>query len=422
MRLLSFSLLTVAVLTLIGCSTVTVRSVDLQPPNVAPNPIPEDELLDIGIVVFDANITKLFDDTIADNITPEIRRAEANWVATYIKNYLQSTGNWGAVRVIPEASYGVEVYVTGKILHSDGERLILMIQVRDARGELWFEEQVETLASKFAYEDTVPDTIDPFQETYRHLANKMLDYYLGLPKEEIKEIREISFYRFAAENWPEQFGDYVTVSASENYTLNRLPTENDPNVLLLQDARERQFFFIDTLSEHFDRFGEDMRRPYQDWRQETYDVAIEYRESRSRTRTRMITGTALVLSGAAGQRSSNTFLEYGGYAAVIGGAGELVGSVQDRANMVLSQSKLEELGAVAAREISPTTIELENAIYTLQGTYEEQWAQARKLFRIKTLRDLGFDVDYQLDDLSNLTDEEFTPGDKPSDEFIQESE
>ena len=129
MKILRFAILALVTLSMLGCSTVIVRRVDMQPPKQASKTIPEEQLLDVGIVVFDSNIPELYDDIIEANITPEVRRAEANWIANYTKDYLQATGNWGAVRAIPQPSVAVDLLITGGILHSDGERQVLAINV-----------------------------------------------------------------------------------------------------------------------------------------------------------------------------------------------------------------------------------------------------------------------------------------------------
>lgn len=94
----------------------------------------ENELLDVGIVVFDANVPTEYDEQIEQLVQPEIRAAEASYMPYFAKNLLQSTGNWGSVRVIPRESFAFDVIVTGKILHSDGESIALELSVSDASG------------------------------------------------------------------------------------------------------------------------------------------------------------------------------------------------------------------------------------------------------------------------------------------------
>ena len=335
---------------------------DLTPPAQAKYAIAEDQLLDVGIVVFESNIPDAYDDLVTKNITPEIRRAEANYIAHYAKELLQETGNWGAVRVIPRASHAVDVTVTGGIVHSDGERLVVAVQVMDSRGEIWFETVYETLASKYAYEHPTPRRVDPFQSTYRYLADDMLKYREALSSDEIRRIRMLSLMRFAIDFTPDAFASYVDTNEKEGtFHLKRLPAENDPNMRRVRKVREREFLFIDTLAEYYNRFFDGMHEPYQNWRHGTYEDAIAIREQRNRARARLIAGSAMVLTGAMAQRSSQRITEYAGYASVIGGASEIVGAIQNHANVKIHAAALQEMGVSAAKEIVPHTIELENA-------------------------------------------------------------
>lgn len=415
MKFLCSCLLVLLTLSMVGCSTVIVRRVDMQPPKQASDVIPESHLLDVGIVVFDANIPELYDDLVEENITPEVRRAEANWVANYTKDYLQATGNWGAVRVIPEPSLAVDLLITGRILHSDGDRQVIEVQVFDSRGVVWLDEVYEGLASKYSYEPDVPFEIDPFQTNYRTLSDQLLEYQESLTTEEILEIRSTTRVRYGKAVVPEAFGDYVMEHKNGRYTLNRIPTPDDPTMANVEQLLERELILIDTLDEYYDRFAQDMHEPYRHWRKETYSEAIALREERARSKTRLTSGILLAVIGAMAQRQSGGLTEIGGYAGVIGGATEILGGIQDRANAKIHQERLEELGISAGRELSPATIELENATISLQGTYTEQFNKAIRYIRDSFQREQGITPD------SSISSDE-SQGEKTTDEFIQDSE
>ena len=138
-----------------GCVSETIRTVDMTPPRQSAQIIPEEQLLDVGVAIFEANVPETYDEQIEAMVQPDIRRAEANYIPYVLKNLLQSTGNWGAVRVVPRATHAVDVTVTGKILHSDGEKLVVEMAVEDARGMQWFAGTYETLASKYSYEESL---------------------------------------------------------------------------------------------------------------------------------------------------------------------------------------------------------------------------------------------------------------------------
>ena len=368
----------------------TLRYVDLAPPLTATTSIPEHLLLNIGVKVLDANIPKSYDERTALNITDEIRRAEANYIAHFAKELLQSTGNWGAVRVLPRDSYAVDVTISGTIMHSDGERLIVNVTVQDARGIVWFEDEYETLASKFAYEPQIPENVDPFQSMYKSVADRMYKFHAQLTTEEIKEIRTTAELLFAQEFSPDAFSNHLAVEQDDVVRISRMPSEEDPMLRRVRQIREREYLFIDTLDEYYGDFSSRMYPSYQKWREGSYEDAIAYREERNKARAKLLAGGLMIASGAAMQRSSARATEYAGYAGVIGGAGEVLGGIQARANLTLHGAALRELGVSAAADISPHTLELEDATISLMGSVDEQYTELKRI-----LRRLFFE-DYQL--------------------------
>ena len=89
------------------------------PINNAQEEVPENELLDLGIYVLDPG--PISDGDRERGINEDVRNAEARFIAVHLRNTIQQTGHWGAVRVIPTQSEAVEVVVTGEIKKSDGE-------------------------------------------------------------------------------------------------------------------------------------------------------------------------------------------------------------------------------------------------------------------------------------------------------------
>lgn len=390
---------------LCGCTLKpTLRYVDLAPPLTATKSIPEHLLLNVGVKVLDANVPKSYDERTALNITDEIRRAEANYIAHFAKELLQSTGNWGAVRVLPRDSYAVDVTISGTILHSDGERLIAHMKVQDARGIVWLDEEYETLASKFAYDPQIPANVDPFQTMYKSVADEMYEFHSQLLTEEIQEIRTTAELLFAKEFSPDAYDDHLTEEKGDVVRISRMPSEEDPMLQRVRQIREREYLFIDTLDEYYGDFASRMYPSYQKWREGSYEDAIAYREERNKARTKMLAGGLMIASGAAMQRSSTRATEYAGFAGVIGGAGEVLGAIQARANLTLHGAALRELGVSAAADISPHTLELENATISLMGSVDEQYTELKRI-----LRRLFFE-DYQLPVPEDVADAQIDEG------------
>ena len=374
-------LLLVGLFQLYGCVTQTVRTVDMAPPETLRVPPSEELLLDVGISVFDPNVPESFDEQNELNIQPEIRRAESNYMAYVAKILLQSTGNWGAVRVVPRLSYAVDVTVSATILHSDGERLNLRVVASDARGRVWFDNVYETLASKYAYDASMPRDIDPYQATYNKIANDLLRFRMALTDDEILAIRTTAEMLFARDFATDAFEDYVIETTPGAYQIRRLPAPDDPMLSRVRMIREREYLFIDTLDEYFSSFANEMFTPYQSWRRATYGEAIAYREERNKARARLLAGTAGIVAGVAAQTSDNTVTQYGGTMGIIGGAMMIKSGIAKRADAQLHIEVLRELGTSAEAEIMPHTIELENESIALQGSVNEQYEELRRILR-----------------------------------------
>ncbi len=377
---------------LAGCVSQTTRVVDMTPPEQSSQYLPEEELLDVGIATFDENVPEDFDERIEQVIMPEVRRAESQYIPYFAKNLLQSTGNWGAVRVIPRPTHAVDVVVTGKILHSNGESMIIEATVTDATGTQWFSKEYKALASKYAYEPGMPQSIDAFQAIYKDLANDMFAYRQTLTSQDITTIRKTAELKFAREFSREAFADHVVEEKPGQYTISRLPAENDPMLERVRRVREREYLFIDTLDEYYANFHRQMYPAYQDWRRASFDQAIAYNELKAQSRARAIGGTMAIIGGVASiYESSDAYVDASGIVGVIAGATLITSAVQKRHEAEQQAERLRELGSAAEAELVPTTIELENQTLRLQGNVDQQYEELRRILRRVYFEDLGLE-------------------------------
>ena len=378
-----------------GCVTQEVRIVDMTPPDQYQGEQSEALLLDVGISVFDPNVPEDYDERIRLLVQPEVRRAESNYIPYFAKNLLQSTGNWGAVRDIPRPTDAVDVVVGGKILHSDGESIAIEATVRDATGREWFTREYRTLASKYAYQDTVPPDIDPFQAVYKNLANDMLEYRTTLSDEALREIRTVAEMRFARNFSPDAFGEHLS-DGDDSLEILRLPAKDDPMLARVRKIREREYLFIDTLDEYYDSFYRSMYTPYQNWRKATFSEAITLKQLRAQARNRTIGGAVAIVGGiGAIYESDNPAVDASGIVSVISGAVTVKSALAKRAEASIHADVLQELGTATEAEVVPHTLELENRTVSLQGTVDEQYDELRGILRRLYYEDLGLPVPEQ---------------------------
>ncbi|MDZ7825981.1 MAG: hypothetical protein U5R48_08190 [Gammaproteobacteria bacterium] len=246
------------VLLVTGCVSQTVKTVNSEPLRNLQS-IPESELLDVGIHIFDPAIPEDWEEREERSIIPDVRRAEARYMPQVLKSTLVESGNWGAVRVIPRETRAVDLVVEARILHSDGEKLALDVEVEDATGRVWIDREYEHLTSRYAYEQDGPRGIDPFRPLYVEIANDILEVRGELAAEERKRIRQVAEMRFAREFAPEAFEGYVEQKRNGRWELQRLPAESDPMLARIRKVREREYLFIDTLDEYYREFRREMR-------------------------------------------------------------------------------------------------------------------------------------------------------------------
>ncbi len=373
-----------------GCVSQTTRIVDMTPPKQADRYLEENELLDVGISIFDPNVPDDYDERIEQIVMPEVRRAESQYVPYFAKNLLQSTGNWGAVRVIPRPTHAVDVVVSGRILHSNGESMGLEVTVFDATGTEWFSREYEALASKYAYEASMPESIDAFQAIYKNLADDLLAYREALSPADIQRIRTTAEMKFAREFSQEAFAEHVRETEAGDYEIARLPSEDDPMLARVRKVREREYLFIDTLDQYYSNFHRQMYPAYQDWRRASYEQAIAYNELRAQSRSRAIGGTIAIIGGVASiYESSDAYVDASGVVGVIAGASLITSAVHKRHEAEQQADRLREVGSAAEAELVPTTIELENQTVRLQGTVDQQYAELRRVLKRAYFEDLG---------------------------------
>jgi len=361
---------------LTGCVSETVKSTQVPALDAPESLTPEAELLDVGVVILDPGISAVEDEAL---VYPEVRRAEATFMAAELTQVLTEQGGWGAVRVVPDDRQFSDVLVKGTILRSDGEALELKIAVSDARGKVWLDKRYTGVTSRYAYEQGTRVKQDPFLAVYRMIANDMLQIFNGVPAEDRTEIRQVAEMRFARDFANGAFADYLQEDEQGQISLRRLPAEDDPMLNRIRGLRQRHYVFVDTLQGHYTGFSEEMYEPYQEWRKASYEETVALRELESEAQREMIAGGAAIIAGIVAQTSGSRTTRSAGAVGVIGGGALLKSGLEKRAESKIHSLALEELGQSLDAEITPRVIELEDRTVQLTGNVEDQYDQWREL-------------------------------------------
>ena len=375
----TIGLLTVAVF-LSACATHTVKTTSYTPVVRDSQGVPEDLLLDVGVAMFDPGLDELDGDQ-EELTNHQVRVAESRYAPYLLAETLQRSANWGIVRLMPNHSSPMDVYITGTILESNGESMRMRVHVADSTGKDWYTKVYDQEISQFSYDPSQRQQSDPFQILYNNIANDLLVWKKNnITDEEVVEIRTISEILFARRFSPDVFDPYLTTSRNGIYQINSLPADSDPVLERIRDIRERDFMFIDTIQDYYATYVRQMRLPYDSWREQSYLETITLRELEASAKRRFIAGAVAVVGGlAAATQGSNYATQAGGAFGVGAGAYLIRSGFDKRAEARIHMEALEELGQSLENEVAPQVINLDDRTITLTGSVEEQYEQWREI-------------------------------------------
>lgn len=377
---------------LMACNSPTVKTTTLVPVVVDATNIPEAELLDIGVAIFDPGL-----DDIANNreelTFADVRLAETQYAAYLLSQTLQSNGNWGVVRVIPNDLSYSDLAVRGTILQSDGETMLVHINVTDVTGKVWIDKDYEEVVSKFSYDPRLRRNEDSFQSIYNRIANDILAYrQQNLESADLKNIRTISKIRFAGNFAPQVFDSYLQTDRNGITSVKSLPATNDPLLTRIDTIRDRDYLYVDALQDHYGNFVRQMEGPYTEFRRVSYEEVMKYDKVVAQSRRNMVIGVAAILGGLVATQSTNAAVNYAAYGGLFGGGFLIKDAFAKRDEAQMQVEALAELGNSLGTEIAPQTIELEERVITLTGSVDAQYAQWREILTDIYTNDVGADV------------------------------
>lgn len=353
--------------------------------------IPEDELLDVAIHEFDPGLPKDVSDEDAlakKRIYPDVRKAEAKMLPATLRQTLESSGQWGAVRVVPQGVQFVDVVVDGRIVASTGTELALAITARDAQGRVWFTDKVyRSPADIGSYKtEAALRARDPFQNVYSQIANDLVAARNKLAPADRREVRRVAELRFAQDLAPDAFSGYLRQDEQGITRLARLPADGDPLLERVGRIRERDAAVIDTVDGYNGNFTEKLRDSYGGWRRTSYDAIEKEDKVRSQARARTVLGAAAVLASifVSGNCSATDYtcqnLESAARTAgAVGGTAAVLSGIKKFSDAKVAAQEVKELATSFQNEVAPQVVELEGRTLKLTGTAEEQYREWRRL-------------------------------------------
>jgi len=352
-------------------------------------PAQEKDLLDVSILVFDPGIPEDAKTMNKQSIFPEVRKAEARYIAYTLRLTLENSGHWGAVRVIPQETSAFDVLVKGEIISSNGTELAVNVLVQDASGHNWVRKRYRKKADEKLYAKNHRHK-DEFQIMYDRIANDMRHARNRLTEKKIAKIQAISELRFATDLAPQTFDGYLKQGIAGRYSIKRLPARNDPMMVRINKIRNREYMLIDTLDEQYAEFVHNMEAPYDEWRRSSYGEFITMKETRRAARRKMAGGALAVFASIfVGAKSSSVFSSAAATVGVLGGTAVFKRGLDQHDEVIIHVETLRELARTFNTNITPRVVEVEGKTVTLTGSAEKQYKEWRRLLREMYILETG---------------------------------
>jgi hypothetical protein len=385
---------------LAGCVTSETKPIPKIAAKQATVHIPQAELLDVGIRVFDPGIPKNLendDEALAKKrIYPDLRRAEARYMPTLLRATLEETAQWGAVRVIPATADFVDVIVTGQVIDSNGGFMAVDVSVVDAAGRVWIKnKRYSSLVDLGAYKTNAAlKARDPFQNVYSQIANDMVAARDKLTALDRENIRKVASLKFAQDLAPDAMQGMTAVDKNGITQVARLPAESDPTLSRIERIRERDTAVVDTVNDYYASFAESIDDSYDSWRQTSFTELEKEMRARSSARTRTVLGAAALIASIFAPNSCSTYdacriNDAMRAAGTMGGIAAVLSGIKKYADARVHADALKELTQSFQAEVSPQVVEVEGHTLRLTGTAEDQYREWRKLLKQLYLEETG---------------------------------
>jgi len=401
MRLKLLGLAVIAIpMSLTACVTAETKPIPKIEAKQATVHIPQAELLDVGIRVFDPGIPKNIegdDEALAKKrIYPDLRKAEARYMPTLLRSTLEESAQWGAVRVIPATADFVDVIVTGKVIDSNGGFMAVDISATDAAGRTWIKDKrYSSLVDLGAYKTNAAlKARDPFQNVYSEIANDLVIARDKLTALDRENIRKVANLKFAEDLAPDAMHGMTAVDKNGITQVVRLPADSDPTLGRIERIRERDTAVVDTVNDYYASFAEAIDDSYDSWRQTSFTELEKEMRAKSSARTRTVLGAAALIASIFAPNSCSTYdacriNNAMRTAGTMGGIAAVLSGIKKYADARTHADALKELTQSFQAEVAPQVVEVEGHTLRLTGTAEDQYREWRKLLKQLYLEETG---------------------------------
>ena len=228
--------------------------------------------LNVAVAVFDPGIPEDISTHRDLDVFPRIRKIEALFLPFVLRDALARSGEWGAVRVVPETDKSAELLVTGTIVRSDGNTLELHVLAMDAGGRVWLDRSFTGIVtddyavSNAGADDPVEVTLS-YRSLYESIATGLLEVRGGLSSQDLARISEFSLLRYARRLAPVAFSGFLTELPDGSVQIDRLPAKNDPMMARIELVRSTEYVITDAVDTKFRELRAEIATVYDVWRE-----------------------------------------------------------------------------------------------------------------------------------------------------------
>jgi len=340
--------------------------------------------LDVIVPVFDPGLSDAGRNYEEEGVWPELRRAEANRFAVKLKEALEKTGAFGAVRVTPDRNATGDLYVLGTIVESNGEDVEIQVEVVDVSGRSWFVRNFDHEVSPGFHKNTRNDGLDPYDPVFEEAANRVAHELDDYSVAELENLGRLTELRFGSNFAEEAFAAHLETKRN-TVALRSFPSETDPMLERTRAVRVRDQLFVDGLQDHYRAFSADMQESYLIWQEQSLFEIQARRDANEEALGEAALGVLAIGLGvlaviagansdsAAGQTAGVT----GGVVAGTLGATLLSSSFQTSKEAKVHREALAELGESIDIDLAPRVVAFNEKTIELTGTAKEQFAQWR---------------------------------------------
>lgn len=355
---------------------------------ISQNKATENVKLDVIIPVFDPGIPEDEDIMKEERIWPELRRTESVRFALLLKEELEKTGEFGAVRIAPTTEATGDLYVVGKIIESNGKDIEFDVSVYDITGNEWYTEDYEHEVSERFHDNIRNKGKDPYQPAFEEAATDLVEMLKAQSPANLALLQSVTEIRFAANFSEEAFAEHLKPNGNK-VELVSLPSDDDPMLQRTRSIRIRDQLYIDNLQAHYQEFNSQLSASYVIWQQQALKEEIALAEAENKKIGQAILGGLLILGAiglaAAGGNSGSAGHQNAAMAGTVvagaGGALLLSESFRTSEQSKFHKETLEELGKSIDQEVAPQVVEFEGKTKKITGDAAEQFAEWRSFLK-----------------------------------------